>query len=104
MKQYASCGLKYPVVTGETGGDDALLHAFGDEAVGLISCCPYTLDLETDGNQALRRRRCMKDFNVVPGFYAAGLYVNCDVVEARPERRRRIDRGQGEAHGRAARR
>ena len=24
----------------------------------------------------------VKDFNVVPGFYAAGLYVNCEVVEA----------------------
>ena len=24
----------------------------------------------------------LKEFNVVPGFYAAGLYVNCDVVEA----------------------
>ena len=24
----------------------------------------------------------VKDFNAVPGFYAAGLYVNCEVVEA----------------------
>jgi branched-chain amino acid transport system substrate-binding protein len=81
MKQYANYGLKYPVVTGETGGDDALLHAFGDEAVGMMSCCPYTLDLQTDGNQRFVKA-IMKDFNVVPGFYAAGLYVNCDVVEA----------------------
>ena len=28
LKQYASFGLKFPLVTGETGGDDALLHAF----------------------------------------------------------------------------
>ena len=27
MKPYASAGLKFPVVTGETGGDDALLRA-----------------------------------------------------------------------------
>ncbi|HEX2538043.1 MAG TPA: ABC transporter substrate-binding protein, partial [Pseudolabrys sp.] len=45
MKQYAAAGLKFPVVSGETGGDDALLRAFGDEAVGMYSCCPYTLDL-----------------------------------------------------------
>src|ERR1041384_8130118 len=51
MKQYATAGLKYPVVTGETGGDDALLKSFGDEALGLVSCSPYTLDLESDGNQ-----------------------------------------------------
>ncbi len=40
MKAYASAGLKYPVVTGETGGDDALLKSFGDEAIGLVSCRP----------------------------------------------------------------
>jgi len=50
MKAYADTGLKYPVVTGETGGDDALLRSFGDEARGLVSCVPYTLDLDTDGN------------------------------------------------------
>lgn len=81
MKQYANFGLKYPVVTGETGGDDALLHAFGDEAIGMLSCTPYTLDLKTDGNQKFVKA-IMKQFNVVPGFYAAGLYVNCDVVAA----------------------
>ena len=37
MKAYAGAGLKYPVVTGETGGDDALLKSFGDEAIGLVS-------------------------------------------------------------------
>jgi len=81
MKQYATAGLKYPVVTGETGGDDALLHSFGDEAVGLVSCSPYTLDLESDGNQRFVSE-IMKNYNVIPGFYAAGLYVNCQVVDA----------------------
>lgn len=81
MKQYASAGLKYPVVTGETGGDDALLTSFGDEAVGLVSCCPYTLDLETDGNKRFVDGM-RKNFNTVPGFYAAGLYTNCEVVAA----------------------
>src|SRR6516164_3346717 len=70
IKQYAAAGLKYPVVTGETGGDDALLRSFGDEALGMISCCPYTLDLENESNKrfvaAIR-----KDYNVDPGFYAA---------------------------------
>jgi branched-chain amino acid transport system substrate-binding protein len=81
MKQYANYGLKFPVVTGETGGDDALLHAFGDEALGMMSACPYTLDLGTDANKKFAQA-IYKDFNVVPGFYAAGLYVNCQVVEA----------------------
>jgi branched-chain amino acid transport system substrate-binding protein len=81
MKQYANVGLKFPVVTGETGGDDALLHAFGDEALGMMSSCPYTLDLDTDANKKFAQA-IHKDFNVVPGFYCAGLYVNCQVVEA----------------------
>ncbi|MDI3470972.1 MAG: ABC transporter, substrate-binding protein (cluster 4, leucine/isoleucine/valine/benzoate) [Pseudolabrys sp.] len=81
MKAYASAGLKYPVVTGETGGDDALLKSFGDEALGLVSCCPYTLDLASDGNQRFVDG-IRKDFDVIPGFYAAGLYVNCQVVDA----------------------
>jgi branched-chain amino acid transport system substrate-binding protein len=81
MKAYASAGLKYPVVTGETGGDDALLKSFGEEALGLVSCCPYTLDLPTDGNQRFVDG-IMKNFNVVPGQYAALLYVNCQVVDA----------------------
>jgi branched-chain amino acid transport system substrate-binding protein len=81
MKAYAGAGLKYPVVSGETGGDDALLKSFGDEAIGLTSCCPYSLDLESDANGRFINGM-IKNFNVVPGFYAAGLYVNCQVVEA----------------------
>ena len=81
MKAYASAGLKYPVVTGETGGDDALLKSYGDEAIGLMSCIPYTLDLETDGNHRFVDGM-LKNFNTVPGQYAGLLYVNCEVVEA----------------------
>jgi len=81
MKAYAGAGLKFPVVSGETGGDDALLKSFGDEAIGLMSCIPYTLDLETDGNQRFVQGM-LKNFNTVPGQYAGLLYVNCQVVEA----------------------
>src|SRR5690242_12377027 len=81
LKQYASVGLKYPVVTGETGGDDALLRSFGDEALGLYSCCPYTLDLENESNKRFIADM-EKEFKVLPGFYCAGLYVNCQVVDA----------------------
>ena len=81
MKQYAAAGLKYPVVTGETGGDDALLKSYGEEAIGLVSCCPYTLDLPADGNQRFVDGM-LKNYDTVPGQYAALLYVNCQVVEA----------------------
>ncbi|HUD89211.1 MAG TPA: ABC transporter substrate-binding protein [Xanthobacteraceae bacterium] len=81
MKQYASAGLKYQVVTGETGGDDALLKSYGEEAIGLVGCTPYTLDLATDGNQRFVDG-IMKAYDTVPGQYAALLYVNCQVVDA----------------------
>ena len=81
MKAYADAGLKYPVTTGEVGGDDALLKSFGNEALGLISCCPYSLDFQSDGN-ARFISGMVKNFNAIPGFYAAGIYVNCQVVDA----------------------
>ena len=81
MKQYAAAGLKFPVVTGQTGGDDALLRSFSDEAIGLVSCCPYTLDLNTESNKRFITA-VVKNFGVEPGQYAAGLYVIGMVLEA----------------------
>src|SRR6476620_10813723 len=81
MKAYAGARLKMPVVTGETGGDDALLKSFGEEAIGVISSIPYTLDLDTDGNKRFVDGM-LKNYDTVPGQYAALLYVNCQVVEA----------------------
>src|SRR5579862_312029 len=81
MKQYFAAGLKYPGVTGETGGDDALLKSYGEEAIGLVSCCPYTLDLPIDANQRFVDGM-LKNYDTIPGQYAGLLYVNCQVVEA----------------------
>jgi branched-chain amino acid transport system substrate-binding protein len=81
MKQYAAVGLKLPVCTGSTGGDDALLRSFGDEAIGLISSSPYTADFENESNKRFIAAM-EKEYKVLPGFYAAGLYVSCQVVDA----------------------
>jgi branched-chain amino acid transport system substrate-binding protein len=81
MKQYHNFGLKLPVVTGETGGDDALLRSFGDEAIGLYSACPYTLDYESDSNKRFVAAM-QKAYDVAPGFYCAGMYVSGMVVDA----------------------
>jgi len=81
MKQYADAGLKLPVCGGETAGDDALLRSFGDEAIGLVNTCPYTLDLDNESNKRFVAAM-MKDYGVEPGFYAAGLYVNGAIIEA----------------------
>jgi branched-chain amino acid transport system substrate-binding protein len=81
LKQYRAVGLKYPLVTGETGGDDALLRSFGDEAIGMISACPYTLDLENESNKRFIAAM-KKEYNVDPGFYCAGMYISGQVIDA----------------------
>jgi branched-chain amino acid transport system substrate-binding protein len=81
MKQYSESGLNLPVCGGETAGDDALLTQFGDEAIGLITASPYTIDFDSDANRKLKALMA-KDYNATPGFFAAGLYVTGMVVEA----------------------
>jgi branched-chain amino acid transport system substrate-binding protein len=81
MKQYATAGLKYQVVAGEAGADDFLLKSFGDEAVGLVSAAPYTLDLESEANQRFVDGM-LKNYDAIPGQYAALLYGNCQVLDA----------------------
>jgi branched-chain amino acid transport system substrate-binding protein len=81
MKQYASAGLKYPVVAGEAGADDFLLRSLGDEALGLVSAAPYTLDLETEANHRFVDSM-LKNYDAIPGQYAALLYGNCQVLDA----------------------
>lgn len=81
MKQYADAGLKLPVVGGETAGDDALLPRFGDEAIGLVNACPYTIDLKNDANDKFKAMMS-KEYQAIPGFYAASMYVTVQVVEA----------------------
>jgi len=81
MKQYADAGLKLPVCGGETAGDDALLPRFGDEAIGLVNACPYTIDLKNDAN-AKFKALMDKEYQAIPGFYAASMYVTVQVVEA----------------------
>jgi branched-chain amino acid transport system substrate-binding protein len=81
MKQYKDAGLTLPVIGGETAGDDALLKSFGDEAIAMISASPYTADLETPSNQKFVAGM-LRDYENLPGLYAAGLYINGMVADA----------------------
>jgi branched-chain amino acid transport system substrate-binding protein len=80
VKAYAGAGLKYPVVAGMTGADDALLRSFGDEAPGLVSAVPYTVDLDSDGNKRFVDSM-LKNHDAIPGLYSAALYINCQVID-----------------------
>jgi branched-chain amino acid transport system substrate-binding protein len=83
MRQYAELGLqgKTPLLGGWTAGDDALLKSLGDEAVGVVSAHWYSSDVETPSNKGFVAAM-VKDYDNVPGGYAAGTYVNGMCVEA----------------------
>jgi branched-chain amino acid transport system substrate-binding protein len=85
MKQYKAAGLKMPVIGGETAGDDALLKSFGDEAIGLISASPYTADYDSPSNKKFVAGM-LREYQNLPGLYAAGLYINGMVAAAALEK------------------
>jgi branched-chain amino acid transport system substrate-binding protein len=85
VKQYKDQGLKLPLLGGSTACDDALLKSFGDEAVGMVTSCGYTSDLDTPSNKRLVEGM-VKDYGNIPGLYAAGLYINGMVAEAALEK------------------
>jgi branched-chain amino acid transport system substrate-binding protein len=87
MKQYKDARLTLPVIGGETAGDDALLKSFGDEAIGMISASPYTADLDTPSNQKFAAGM-LRDYENLPSFYAAGLYINGMVADAALQKNR----------------
>ncbi len=81
LKQYKDAGVTLPVLAGGTGGDDALMKSFGDEALGMVSASAYTSDLDTPGNKQFVAGM-LKETGNTPGLYAAGLYLNGLIAEA----------------------
>ena len=83
MKQYAELGLKakYPLLGGWTALDDALLKVLGDEALGAVSAAFYSSEFESESNKRFVAAMA-RDYDVVPGGYAAGCYINGLCIEA----------------------
>src|SRR5438105_5254688 len=76
MRAYADLGLKgkIPLLAGWTAMDDALLKSLGDEAVGVISAHWYSADFDSPSNKRLVAA-LQRDYGVLPGGYAAGMYI-----------------------------
>jgi branched-chain amino acid transport system substrate-binding protein len=87
MRTYADLGMKarIPLLGGWTTMDDALLKSLGDEAVGVISAHWYSADVDTPSNKRFSAAM-MKDYDNVPGGYAAGIYIAGQCVEAAIEK------------------
>jgi branched-chain amino acid transport system substrate-binding protein len=64
-----------------TAVDEALLQQMGDDAIGIISTCWYSAQIENPLNKKFVEGM-NRDYKVDPGFYAAATYTNGAVLEA----------------------
>jgi len=81
LRQYKEYGGKTPLLGGMTAIDESLLKQMGDEAIGTLSTCWYSAQLDNPPNKKLVGDM-ERDYKVDPGFYAAATYTNGAVLEA----------------------
>lgn len=83
LRQFNEYGLmgKVTPVGGMTALDEAVLRNMGDEALGILTACWYSAELENPVNRAFAPA-FRKEFKYDPGFYAAATYTNGAVLEA----------------------
>ena len=81
LRQYKEYGGKTPLLGGMTAIDESLLRQMGDEALGSLSTCWYSAQLDNESNKKLVAGM-QRDYKVDPGFYAAATYTNGAVLEA----------------------
>jgi branched-chain amino acid transport system substrate-binding protein len=83
LRQFIEYGLKdkMAVIGGMTALDEAVLRNLGDEALGVITTCWYSAELDNKENQVFAPA-FRAEFKYDPGFYAAATYVSGAVLEA----------------------
>ncbi len=82
-KQFNEYGLrgKINVVGGMTAFDEAVLRNMGDEALGILTACWYSAELDNPLNRKFAAA-FRTEWKYDPGFYAAATYVEGEVLEA----------------------
>ena len=80
FKQFKEYGGTTPILGGMTAVDEAILQQMGDDAVGMLSSCWYSAQLDTPLNRTFVQGM-QRDYKVDPGYYAAGTYVAAAVLE-----------------------
>src|SRR5438093_7961386 len=83
FKQLNEYGLKgkINVVGGMTAFDEAVLRNMGDEALGIITACWYSAELDNPINKKFATA-FRSEWKYDPGFYAAATYVEGAVLHA----------------------
>src|SRR6266850_4961800 len=82
FRQFNEYGLrgKIAVVGGMTAFDEAVLRNMGDEALGIVTSCWYSAEIENAINKRFAANFRV-DWGYDPGFYAAATYVEAAVLE-----------------------
>jgi len=83
LRQFNEYGLRGKVtpVGGMTALDEAVLRNMGDEALGIVTSCWYSAELDNPLNRKFAAA-FRAEFKYDPGFYAAATYVEAAVLEA----------------------
>ncbi len=83
LRQFNEYGLrgKLAPVGGMTALDEAVLRNMGDEALGIVTSCWYSAELDNPINRKFAAE-FRSEFKYDPGFYAAATYVEAAVLEA----------------------
>src|SRR3954464_8251614 len=87
LRQLNEYGLikKLKPIGGMTALDEAVLRNMGDEALGIITSCWYSAEIENAINKRFVANFRV-DWNYDPGFYAAATYTEAAVLEATLEK------------------
>jgi branched-chain amino acid transport system substrate-binding protein len=83
VRQMVEYGVqnKIKIVGGMTALDESVLRNMGDEALGIVTACWYSAEIDNPINNRFAAE-FRKEFKYDPGFYAAGTYVEGAVLEA----------------------
>ena len=86
LRQFNEFGLKgkVNVVGGMTALDESVLRNMGDEALGILTSCWYSAELDNAANRKFAPA-FRAEWKYDPGFYAAATYVNGTVLQAAVE-------------------
>ena len=83
LRQFNEYGLKDKVtpVGGMTALDEAVLRNMGDEALGIVTACWYSAEIDNAINKRFVEG-FRADWKYDPGFYAAATYTEAAVLDA----------------------
>jgi branched-chain amino acid transport system substrate-binding protein len=80
LNEYGLMGKVKPI-GGMTALDEAVLRNMGDEALGIVTACWYSAEIDNPINRKFAET-FRKDWKYDPGFYAAATYTEAAVLEA----------------------